>query len=102
MTFTDAWSSCCFIYLSDISPFYSVVGFRAILIHTAQIGYARDPAYELNAPGQASLLDRIAVAIQQEASLQQACQEEGIEGDWVGSHGSWRMRLTTHSPRGRL
>ncbi|KAF8589602.1 hypothetical protein K439DRAFT_1404832 [Ramaria rubella] len=55
----------------------------AILIRTAQIGYACQPAFELNAPEQPSLAERIAIAIQSEESLRNACREEGIEKDWL-------------------
>lgn len=55
----------------------------AILIRTAQIGYARDPTYELFAPGQAPQAERIANAIRTEEILMKACRDEGIDRDWV-------------------
>ena len=72
------------------------------MIRTAQIGYARDPEFELYAPRQASLEDRIAIAMQQEESLRNACQAEGIERDWVTSHNPQGLTSKGRYARGRL
>ncbi|KAF8512128.1 hypothetical protein JB92DRAFT_340107 [Gautieria morchelliformis] len=80
-----------------VKPIFGLTS--AILIRTAQIGYARDPEYELCAPGQASLEDRIAIAMQQQETLRKACRDEGIERDW--NIPPDKQRLTTKA-RGRL
>ncbi|GJJ11070.1 hypothetical protein Clacol_005301 [Clathrus columnatus] len=51
----------------------------AILIRVAQIGYNRDTEFEVNAPGQLSLEDRIAVALFENDVLRKACQNENID-----------------------
>ena len=72
------------------------------MIRTAQIGYARDPEFELYAPGQASLEERIAIAMQREESLRNACRNEGIEADWAASYDSRGLISKGHNIRGRL
>lgn len=52
------------------------------MIRVAQIGYGRDPDFELMAPGQTSLEERIAYVIKHDERLREACIAEGIEKDW--------------------
>jgi 2-hydroxy-dATP diphosphatase / coenzyme A diphosphatase len=65
-----------------------ILWIRAILIRTAQIGYARHPDFELYAPGQMNQDVRVANAMVKEESLRKACRDEGIEQDWVTPRGT--------------
>lgn len=53
--------------------------YRAILVRVAQIGYCRDPDFELYAPGQLSLEDRIAMALSKDDILRKACETERVD-----------------------
>ncbi|KAF8523974.1 NUDIX hydrolase domain-like protein [Hysterangium stoloniferum] len=64
-----------------VKPVYGLTS--SILVRTAQIGYAKDPDFQLNAEGQLSIRDRITIAMRVEESLRHACEAEGIEKDWL-------------------
>ncbi|KZW03406.1 hypothetical protein EXIGLDRAFT_721664 [Exidia glandulosa HHB12029] len=68
-----------------VKPVYGLTS--AILIHTAQIGYARPAAFEVNAPGQNSNAERIAHAMRNDPILRDAAVKEGLGRIW-GFEGS--------------
>ncbi|KIJ57297.1 hypothetical protein M422DRAFT_23355 [Sphaerobolus stellatus SS14] len=54
----------------------------SILVRVALIGYSQDPEFELDAPGQISLEERVARALKENEKLKEACRAEGIDKDW--------------------
>ena len=59
---------------------------RAILIRVAEIAYARRPSFEVNAPGQPTMVRRIAWAMLNRPLYREAFDAEGIDVDWDELH----------------
>ncbi|ORY30329.1 NUDIX hydrolase domain-like protein [Naematelia encephala] len=65
-----------------VKPVYGLTA--AILIHAARIGYAKEPEFDLLAPGQLSMQQRIQWDINNgQGPLARAVQIEGLKDDWV-------------------
>ncbi|EJD37352.1 hypothetical protein AURDEDRAFT_92407 [Auricularia subglabra TFB-10046 SS5] len=80
-----------------VKPVYGLTS--AILIHCAQIGYARPAAFQVQAPGQLSNAQRIAHAMRNDPVLRDAALAEGLGRVWGiqsggrGRRGPLRSRL---------
>jgi hypothetical protein len=56
---------------------------RAILVHAAMVGYGQDPEFDLRAPRQNNMSERIAWEIRHGAGpLRRAVEADGLLGDW--------------------
>ena len=58
----------------------------AILIRVAEIAYARRPSFEVDAPGQPTMVRRIAWAMLNRPVYREAFDSEGIDVDWDELH----------------
>ncbi|KAK8847499.1 hypothetical protein IAR55_005357 [Kwoniella newhampshirensis] len=66
-----------------VKPVYGLTA--AILIHAASIGYDQKPSFQLSAPGQRTMNQRIEYAIRHpngSAALRRAVEAEGLWDDW--------------------
>jgi len=58
-------------------------GWRAILIHAAMVGFAQNPTFDLRAPGQKSMEERMVWEVRQGAGpLRRAIEAEGLWDEW--------------------
>ena len=56
---------------------------RAILIHAAMVGFAQQPTFEVKAPGQKSVEERMLWEVRHGAGpLRRAIEAEGLWDDW--------------------
>ncbi|WRT64678.1 uncharacterized protein IL334_001612 [Kwoniella shivajii] len=66
-----------------VKPVYGLTA--AILIHSASIGYDQAPDFDVQAPGQKSMMERMTHEIRQgEGPLRRAVDQEGLWEDWKG------------------
>jgi coenzyme A diphosphatase NUDT7 len=52
---------------------------RAIMVRVASIGYAQEPLFELRAPSQPTMSERIAWVFAHDHAFRKAAEEEGID-----------------------
>ncbi|OCH89988.1 hypothetical protein OBBRIDRAFT_812908 [Obba rivulosa] len=74
----------------------------SILIRAAIIGYGREPDYEVGAPGQPPLPERLAYSLKNHPVLREAAQKEGIDPDRSPEAPSQRKVATGDRRRPRL
>ncbi len=55
---------------------------RAILIHAAMVGYGHQPTFQVYAPGQKTMEERIEHEVKQSGALRRAIEADGLSDDW--------------------
>ncbi|KAK2465862.1 hypothetical protein APHAL10511_001503 [Amanita phalloides] len=79
----------------EVGGIRPIIGLTAaILIRVAEIGFARSPSFEVRAPGEPTMVRRMAWAVLSKPVYREACEAEGIEVDWAAVGRLARMEGT--------